>query len=299
MTRKQILVTGAAGQLGLTLQEKWQESGLSQEFDLCCTDIGQIDITNSDSIQSYLADREVAIIINGAAYTAVDQAESNAELAHKINKVGAENLAQWAKLNSARLIQISTDFVFSGDKDSPYSPTDRTGPLGVYGKTKLDGEQAVLTHCPGQSVIIRTSWLYSPYQANFVKTMLRLMEERDELSVVNDQIGSPTSTYSLVELIFRVANQSAHHGIFHWSDKGNISWYDFALAIQQQGLEAGLLNSAIPIKPIPTEQYPTPALRPKYSVLDIRETEKEFSITSQLWNERLSEVIKKLAIQQS
>lgn len=299
MNNKQILITGAEGQLGLTLQEKWQESGLAEDFDLCCTDIEQIDITSIESIQSFLANRPIAVIINGAAYTAVDRAESEEELAYNINKTGAENLAKWAKLNGARLIQVSTDFVFAGDKNTPYAPEDEPGPLSIYGKTKLAGELAVSSHCPDQSVIIRTSWLYSPYQANFVKTMLRLMQERDELSVVNDQIGSPTSTYSLVEFIFNVIKQSVPGGTFHWSDKGKVSWYDFALAIQQQGLDAGLLEKAIPIKPILTEQYPTPALRPKFSVLDTGEAEEKLSLLATPWEERLSEVINKLALQES
>lgn len=297
MTQKQILITGANGQLGLTIQSLWADSGLQNDFELCCTDIEEMDITSPHSIRDYVGNSPIEAIINGAAYTAVDKAETEPDLAFAINKEGAENLANLAKVLACRLIQISTDFVFSGEKGSPYLPADNPNPLSVYGESKEAGERAVIKTYPERSVIIRTSWLYSPFQSNFVKTMLRLMAERDELNVVNDQIGSPTSTYSLVEVIFAVVKSRDVTGTLHWCDSGNISWYDFALEIQHQGLESGIIKSAIPINPIPTEKYPTPAVRPINSVLDTGETEEKLAIKQNPWKERLQFVIQELTMQ--
>ncbi len=295
MSQKQIVITGAKGQLGLTLQSLWEDSELQHDFELCCTDIEEMDITSCQSIRDYLGKRQVEAIINTAAYTAVDKAEAEPELAYSINSNGAENIANFAHEHGCKLIHISTDFVFSGSKDSPYFPDDETGPLSVYGKSKLAGEQAILSKCPDRSTILRTSWLYSQFQSNFVKTMLRLLQEREELNVVDDQIGAPTSTNSLIELIFKVLAANDSSGIYHWSDSGNISWYDFALEIQKQGLVAGIINSEIPINPILTEKYPTPAQRPSYSVLDTEGTQERFSIAPKPWKESLQQVIQKLA----
>ena len=297
MTRNQIVLTGANGQLGLTMQALWPESRLSDEFELLCTDIDEMDITSEASINSVLDKNRVATVINGAAYTAVDKAETETELAFSINQRGAENLAAWVKGagSGCHLIHISTDFVFSGNSTTPYKPLDKPSPLGVYGESKLAGERAVMETVADAALILRTSWLYSPFQSNFVKTMLRLIAERDALSVVSDQIGSPTSTYSLAELLMKMLEEPTAIGVYHWSDSGNISWYDFALEIQALGIEAGILKNAIPIHPVSTQQYPTPAARPKFSVLDISETQAKFGLNPDPWQERLRYVINRLA----
>ncbi|MDD9958172.1 MAG: dTDP-4-dehydrorhamnose reductase [Gammaproteobacteria bacterium] len=295
MTQQQIVLTGAKGQLGLTFQELWEDAPLRDEYELCCADIKEMDISSTDAIQEFLANRPAALIINGAAYTAVDRAEEEREQAFKVNQQGAVNLALWAREHQCRFIQISTDFVFSGSKGSPYKTHDETKPISVYGQSKVAGEQAILSSYPENSIIVRTSWLYSPFQSNFVKTMLKLMAEREELNVVNDQVGSPTSTYSLVRLLFKIVESDEKCGIFHWSDKGGISWYDFALEIQQQGMEAAILETAIPINSIPTVQYPTPASRPAYSVLDTLETQLKFSIEPEPWRESLRKVVQTIA----
>ena len=295
MKRKQIVITGADSQLGQTFKENWPMFDHAKQHELVCCGINQIDITSRASIESKLCSKNVDVIINMAAYTDVDKAEQEEERSYQINQLGAKVLATWAMESKCKLIHISTDFVFSGRKKSPYLTTDSTGPLNVYGKSKLAGENEILKINPELSSIIRTSWLYSQFRKNFVRTMLRLMSERESLNIVNDQIGSPTSTHSVVDLIFAMLKKSDFSGIYHWSDIGSISWYEFAIAVQNMARELGILTTSIPIQPISSEKYPTKALRPKYSVLDVSLAKDKFNVVPHAWNERLRHVIKQIA----
>lgn len=269
-----VVLTGANGQLGQCLLSAWQTSGLAERAQLITLTRADLDIADEAQVNRVLNTHSPRLLINAAAYTAVDMAESQQQLAVDINAAGPENLARWAAAKGgASLIHVSTDFVFDGAATSPYIETSATAPLGVYGASKRDGEQRVLAALPHDSVIVRTSWLYSEHGANFVKTMLRLMAERDSLSIVNDQIGSPTSAHSLAAVILALAEQrlsgaTSVSGLTHWSDGGAISWFDFAVEIQRQALELGLLNKPCELRAIPSSDYPTPAQRPAYSVLD-------------------------------
>lgn len=298
MRKKILVLTGASGQLGKTIQQLWPSAPIANSFDLHVLDREQLDITDYNAIENSLSAMTVSVIINAAAYTAVDGAEENdasKALAFSVNERGPKNLALWAHSNNTRLLHISTDFVFDGTGSSPYKTDDETRPLGIYGASKLAGEQAVMNTLRHSSIIVRASWLYSQYNNNFVKTMLRLMSERETLNVVSDQIGAPTSTRSLTELLFNIAASKKAKGIYHWSDKGVLSWYDFAVAIQQEGLAAGLLENSIPITAISTDQYPTAAARPAYCVLDCSRAETDFACTTAPWREQLKQVIQDLA----
>jgi dTDP-4-dehydrorhamnose reductase len=268
-----ILIIGSNGQLGFEMIQNcpsgWQVFGL---------DVPDIDITNSDQVKQITADCHPDWVINCAAYTRVDHAESDAGMAHAVNCDGAANLALAAKQNRAKLVHISTDFVFSGTGCRPYQPMDTPAPVSVYGKTKLAGETAVLDILGKDVLIIRTAWLYSAHGSNFVKTMLRLMKEKDSLMVVDDQIGTPCWAKGLAEVVW-AAVEKGETGIFHWTDAGVASWYDFAVAIQEEATDAGLLDRIIPIHPVPTRQYPTPAARPAFSVLD----KSDLAVATGVW----------------
>ena len=226
---------------------------------------------------------------------AAEESEVNAGLAFAVNELGPKNLARWAQAADARLIHISTDFVFDGTASIPYQTDAKPNPHGVYATSKLAGEQAVLEALPNNTIILRASWLYSQYNGNFVKTMLRLLATRDSIAVVDDQIGAPTSTRPLSELLFNIAASENGNGIYHWSDDGSISWYHFAVAIQEEGVGAGLLAHSIPIEPITTAEYSTLAARPAFSVLDRSRTEADFACTAMPWREQLKLVIQDLA----
>jgi dTDP-4-dehydrorhamnose reductase len=293
VNKMQLALTGANGQLGKTIQQQWASAPISERYELHPFD-KQLDITDFASLENKLSASGVSVIINAAAYTEVDGAEQDAEarrLAFAVNEDGPANLALWAKSSGARLIHLSTDFVFDGTASSPYREQDATNPLGVYGASKLAGELAVAKILPSDSVIVRASWLYSQYNKNFLKTTLRLMVEKDSLAVVNDQTGSPTSTSALTHFLFNIVCSEKGNGIYHFSDKGVISWYDFAVAIQEEGIKAGLLEKSIPISSISTAQYPTLATRPAYSVLDCTRAEADFACTTAPWREQLRQVI--------
>ena len=292
---KTLALTGAKGQLGKTIQACWASNPLNDEYSLQCFDRSQLDITDSVSISETLNSKRIDCIINAAAYTAVDKAESDPDSAQAVNELGAENLARWCGNNNAYLIHVSTDFVFSGSKVAPYLPKDACDPQGVYGKSKQAGEVSILKLLPQRSIVVRASWLYSEYGNNFVKTMLRLMAEKESLAVVNDQIGSPTSTHSLANFLITAVADKKHSGIFHWSDGGEISWYDFAVAIQEEGLKVGLLGRQTPIAPISTAEYPTPAKRPAYSVLDRSQSVLDYDLRTSSWREELVAVINRLS----
>lgn len=291
-----IVLTGASGQLGRTLQDQWPDSTLASKFDLIAFDRNQLDITKESDLEKNLAGLDVHALINTAAYTAVDQAEeaTQEEKAFEINELGAANVARWTSARNAKLIHISTDFVFSGDSQTAYQPQDSASPQGAYGRSKLAGEHAIASIAADNSVIIRTSWLYSYHGRNFLKTMLKLMNERDELNVVNDQIGSPTSCIGLSRVLIKALEKNMPAGIYHWCDDGAISWYDFAVAIQQEGLSRGILKREIPVNPISTEEYPTPAKRPAFSVLNTELTKGALGIHANDWRAELGTVLEKI-----
>ncbi len=258
---KKILIAGMGGQLGFELKRSCPGD--------CCLVApteAELDITDRDSVISYVSRHKPSAIINCAAYTAVDKAESEPDKAFAVNHDGPRILAAAATAADALLVHVSTDFVFSGNQGRPYRPDDPAEPLSVYGKSKLAGEQAIRVSS-ARAAIVRTAWLYSAHGNNFVKTMLRLMSERDSLGVVADQTGTPTWAASLAELIWRLIDKNVT-GLFHWSDAGTASWYDFAVAIYEEATALGLLNRPVQIKPITTADYPTPATRPAFSVLD-------------------------------
>ncbi|PKL43500.1 MAG: dTDP-4-dehydrorhamnose reductase [Candidatus Riflebacteria bacterium HGW-Riflebacteria-2] len=258
---KKILIVGMGGQLGFELVRSCPGG-----CRLVAPTVAELDITDRAAVINYVTAEKPAAIINCAAYTAVDKAESEPDKAFAVNQTGPQYLAEAAKETGALLVHISTDFVFSGAQGRPYRPDDQPNPLSVYGKSKLAGENEVLAS-GARALIIRTAWLYSSHGNNFVKTMLRLMGERDSLGVVADQTGTPTWAASLAELIWRLIDKQAT-GTLHWSDAGTASWYDFAVAIYEEATALGLLNRPVQIKPITTADYPTPAARPACSVLD-------------------------------
>lgn len=257
-----IVVIGKSGQLAWELAQLTDE-----EVDIICLGRDQINVFCEQSITDALLKHQAHAVINACAYTAVDQAETDEKNAYQLNSKAVKNLAQVCKGLSLHLVHVSTDFVFSGDKSSPYLTDSPIEPLGIYGASKAQGELAISNTIPKQSCIIRTSWVYSIHGNNFVKTMLKLMADKPELGVISDQIGSPTYAKSLAKACLLAAKNKIC-GIHHWTDAGVASWYDFAVAIQEIAIEKGLLSNTIPIKPIRTIDYPTPAARPSYSVLD-------------------------------
>lgn len=296
MSSPLVVVTGASGQLGQSLSQLWSEAPLPR-YRYAALSRTELDINNPEEANARLAELRPTVIVNAAAFTQVDKAESEQDSAYLTNDAAVATLASWAAENSARLLHVSTDFVFDGKADTPYRPDQNTSALGTYGASKLAGEAKVLSLAGDCSAIVRTSWLYSEFGSNFVKTMLRLMNERDQLAVVDDQIGSPTSTHGLAELIFAMIARGSYDGIYHWTDGGSISWHDFAVEIQKQALETGLVEKAIPIRSIATSEYPTPAQRPAYSVLDRSRAMAEFDCPSEDWQAQLNRVLKALANQ--
>lgn len=287
---KRILITGANGQLGSEL--KALQSAYT-EYEMMCIDRAELDLSDGKAIETYFVDKTFDIIINCAAYTAVDKAESEAELSDAINHKAIEVLASIAKAKNMALVHISTDYVFDGTNFKPYIETDAVNPQGVYGQTKLEGEKAMLAINPAHSVIIRTSWVYSSYGTNFVKTMLRLGKERDELGVIYDQVGTPTYARDLAETIMAMLPQLNNENVelYHYSDEGVCSWYDFAQAIFE------LSGVQCDVKPIETKEYPTPATRPHYSLLNKAKIKKEFNLTIPYWKDSLNECLKTLGEQ--
>ena len=281
------LVMGCNGQLGHSLADT-----ASVNVNLIGLDLPELDITDASAVLEICRETRPDVIVNAAAYTAVDQAESESVLATSVNVEGPRNIAIASREVGARLIHISTDFVFDGQSSTPYKADAVTNPLSVYGQTKRDGELAVLEETSGTAVVIRTSWLYSKTGSNFVKTMLRLMGERDELGIVADQFGSPTWADSLAEALWAFVDAPEHSGIFHWTDSGETSWQEFAVAIQQEALALGLLGKAIPIHAIKTEDYSTVATRPAYSVLDCSSTIQAINIQPAEWRTNLRRMLK-------
>jgi dTDP-4-dehydrorhamnose reductase len=275
---KKILVTGANGQLGSELKEL---SSHYSQFEWVFADRSLLDLSVIGSIANVLDGLQPQIIMNCAAYTAVDKAESETELAYILNHQAVAILAQWTKANDCQFLHISTDYVFDGNSSMPLTEEAATGPINVYGQTKLAGEQACLRENPN-AIIIRTSWVYSKFGANFVKTMCRLMQERDSLNVVNDQIGSPTNAADLAQAMMTIITHSNWQaGIYNYSNEGEISWYEFALAIQEIGGFDCLVSG------IPSSDFPTPAKRPHYSLLDKSKIKNTFAIVVPGYRESL------------
>lgn len=275
---KRVLVTGANGQLGKSIHRVASDY---PELKFVFTDVVELDITNSDDVNAFFNSNKIDYCINCAAYTAVDKAEKEVDKAYQLNAIAVKHLAEACKTSAALLIHISTDFVFDGTKRTPYTEEDTPNPLSVYGKSKLKGEQ-YLQGILERHFIVRTSWLYSEYGNNFVKTMLRLAETRDEISVVNDQIGSPTYAGDLASFLLQIIHaNSKKYGIYHYSNEGEISWYDFAVEIFKQH------KKAVRVIPIPTSAYPTAAKRPAYSVMDFSKVKIIFGSRITLWKQRV------------
>ena len=258
-----VLLLGSQGQVGWELQHSKPSS-----IDLYALNHLDLDIRDADKVREVAIKFQPDCIINAAAYTAVDRAETDVDLAYAINCDGAANCALAAKVCNAKLIHISTDFVFDGKQSIPYHPEIPTSAIGVYGASKAAGEEQVKKILNDGALILRTAWVYSSHGNNFVKTMLRLMLEKDVIRVVGDQIGSPTYALGLANAIWKSINNPNFIGIQHWTDSGIASWYDFAVAIQEEAINVGYLKNSIPIEMIPTGSYPTLALRSPYTVLD-------------------------------
>lgn len=257
-----VLIIGKNGQVAWELQQTCPSHITAHAYGR-----NEIDITDPQSIEQVITKINPAVIINASAYTAVDKAESEQDEAYLINATAVELLGKAATKHSICLLHISTDFVFDGAKNTPYTVDDKTNPINVYGASKLAGEQAIKAYCPVNSAIVRTSWVYSSHGNNFVKTMLRLMAEKERLSVVSDQIGCPTNAKGLAKYLWQLAERETLDPIYHYSDLGVASWYDFAIAIQDIAFEQGKLEKKIPIQPIPSSDYPTPAVRPVFSLM--------------------------------
>ena len=252
-----------------------------------------LDITDESALTAALAGSGVDWIVNGAAYTAVDLAEKEPERARNINDTAMGLLARAAARAGSRLLHLSTDFVFDGKSNRAYLPTDRTNPLSAYGATKLGGERQVLEH-GDDAIILRTAWVYASTGRNFALTMLRLLREKDEVRVVADQIGTPTWVMGIAQAIWGLIDVSAAGGVYHWTDLGVATWYDFATAIQDEALERGLLVRAVPVIPIATSEYPTPAQRPAFSVLDTQSTRALVSAPARHWRHNLRMMMNEL-----
>jgi len=279
-----ILVTGGNGQLGSELREIPPNY---LDYNFLFTDVKDLDITNHSAVAAFIESNNITIIINCAAYTAVDKAEEQKDVANAINHLAVANFAQIAKDKNIKLIHISTDYVFDGTNHKPYLETDTPNPKSVYGKTKLDGELAMQQINPANSIIIRTSWVYSKFGNNFVNTMLRLAETRDEISVVVDQIGSPTNAADLAKVILTVLPQIKNETVelFHYSNEGVCSWYDLANAIFE------IKGQVIKVIPIDSTQYPTPAERPFYSVLNKSRIKQLYNTKIPHWRKSLIKIL--------
>ena len=291
--RRNILVTGAKGQLGSELKELVTTSYPTAEVveaNFLFTDKGELDITDKKAVEAFCSKHAVTHIINCAAYTAVDKAETDREAADRINHVAVKHLAQIAKANGISLIHISTDYVYDGKSYRPYTEEDATNPQCVYGVTKLAGEEAMQEINPANSIIIRTSWVYSSYGNNFVKTMLRLGKERESLGVIFDQVGTPTYAKDLAQTILDIIPQIKNDKveIYHYSNEGVLSWYDFSKEIMR------MAKLECQINPIETKEYPTPAKRPHYSLLNKTKIKKEFGIEIPYWKDSLDKCLKVL-----
>ena len=281
-----VMVVGAGGQLGRAL-----ETVCPPDVEMIGLGRSDLDITDEDAVARSFRLHQPTVVINAAAYTAVDLAESDAATAAAVNVEGARIVACAAASGMTRLIHISTDFVFDGCASAPYRPDSPTNPIGVYGRTKRDGEIAVLDEMPAGAVVLRTAWLYGDTGKNFVTTILRLMAERGEVSVVTDELGTPTWAESLADVIWRFCTAPTASGVYHWTDAGQVNRYDFANAIRDEALEIGLLDRDAQVLPITGDQFPTAARRPAYSVLDSTATTEFLKISQVPWRTNLRRML--------
>jgi dTDP-4-dehydrorhamnose reductase len=279
-----IWLIGNKGMLGTEIQFLLEARKMSY-----CVSDREVDITDKPSLESFCKNKNISVIINCSAYTAVDKAEDEPEQAYSINAIGVKNIAELSYFIRSKLIHFSTDYVFNGQSKTPYTETDTVDPIGIYGKTKLEGEQAIQSVLP-QHFIIRTAWLYGRYGNNFVKTMLALFQQRASVAVVSDQIGSPTYTFDLALAVLKIIESgSTEYGIYHFSNEGQCSWHEFAIEIYKQSLEKGIVvNPAVKINPISTAEYPTKAKRQSYSLLSKNKIKTTFSLSIRNWKEALS-----------
>ena len=291
LVAKNVLVTGSNGQLGSELKRAVEKH--SDNLHFIFTDASELDITDANALAKFVENNSIKYIINCAAYTAVDKAEDDIDLCYKINKEGPLNIGKVASAHDIKVIHVSTDYVYDGTKDNPYTELDQTNPKSVYGKSKEEGEIALLEN-NSNSIVIRTAWLYSIYGNNFVKTMLRLGSERESLSVVADQTGTPTNAADLARAIVKIldyseASTNFKSGIYLYSNEGIATWYDFTVQIFK---DANITNCKV--SPITTDQYPTKATRPQYSVLDKTKIKKTFDLDIPQWQDSLVKCIKEL-----
>lgn len=284
-----VLITGKGGQLAWELEQLAPD-----DVEIISVGIKELDITNESLVSDFIAELKPDLVINAAAYTAVDQAEKDSELAYAVNGLGVKYLALACQKIRARILHISTDFIFDGASTSPYQTDSEPNPLNVYGASKLAGDIALKEILPEASVIVRTAWVYSVNGNNFVKSMLRLMQEKPQLGIIYDQVGTPTWAKGLAQWLWIIAGKPEVTGTYHWTDAGVASWYDFAIAIQELGLEKGLLKKAIPVLPIPTSAYPTPAKRPAFSVIDKSSAEFVSGLNTTHWRKQLSSMMDEL-----
>lgn len=278
---KRVLVIGSNGQLG----QSFKSIAPKYAIDFVFSDRTTLDITNSKQIETYFEDSKFDFCINCSAYTAVDKAETEQDIANQINVLAVLNLSNACKKHNITLIHVSTDFVFDGESNTPYTETDKTNPVSVYGQTKLDGEKEIIKTLDNY-YIIRTSWLYSEFGNNFMKSMLKLSKIKNELGIVGDQIGTPTYAVDLAEAIIKIIESTPNYGLYHYSNLGVASWFDFAKTIFEYSKIDLKTNSIL------TSQYPTPAKRPKYSVLDKAKIQNNFKIEIPYWRESLKNCLK-------
>ncbi len=286
-----ILLTGAGGQLGQALLDAKPEA-----FELISTTRQELNLADAEACRSAVRQHQPDWVLNAGAYTAVDKAESEPELAHAVNSGAPEAFAEELNRQGGRLLQLSTDFVFNGTQGTPYQPEQTRDPLGVYGASKAAGEAAIQSvfGAEGRGLIMRTSWVIGPVGKNFALTMLRLHRERDQLGVVADQVGCPTSTLNLAQACWRtlqIAGERDMPAVMHWCDNGAASWYDVAVAIGQIGAELGLIDTPAKVQPITTSDYPTPAERPSYSLLDCTGTRAALELDGEHWQKALRAVL--------
>ncbi|MEE2906876.1 MAG: dTDP-4-dehydrorhamnose reductase [Planctomycetota bacterium] len=283
------LITGAGGQLATELVQHAPRSA-----ELHALDIETLDITVPQQVRDCFASIQPDVVFNAAAWTDVDGAETNEDVAAAVNQYGPAHLAEACKEYDARLVHVSTDFVFNGQATRPYREDDPTDPICAYGRTKLAGEQAIQSTLGDLAIVVRTAWLYSAHGHNFLRTMLDLMARRDHLKVVADQRGTPTSAGSLASVLWDLL-QAGATGLFHWTDGGEATWCEFARGIHDAAHTGGLLDGEVTIEPIPSSEWPTPATRPAYSVLDFTKAEASLGRSPRHWKEEVQAVIQELA----
>jgi dTDP-4-dehydrorhamnose reductase len=285
-----VIITGANGQVGRALLRS-----VPAQVDAIGRSHEELDIGAAQSVMGSIQSQRPDLIINAGAYTAVDKAESEPEAAERANTAGPHNLAVAAAAVGARLLHLSTDFVFDGMASKPYGTDAPTNPQSTYGRTKRGGEEAVRRELPERSVILRTAWVYAAEGNNFVRTMLRVMAAKGAVRVVADQIGTPTAAHSLAEVIWALAARPDVSGIYHWTDAGVASWYDFAVAIAEESVVIGLLPADVRVDAIATEEYPTAAKRPSYSVLDKRSLLAKLTVSARHWRSNLRTVLREIS----